>query len=106
MLNGLYGLSGGVMLAASFFSLLLPSFELAKEIGVPGTARLALAYFTPYRYSLAASAHWVYRWSDLHPADGRARPRGPLRGNIRYLYSYGHTIVRHPLKFHSSWAQV
>ncbi|MGL4989072.1 MAG: ZIP family metal transporter, partial [Cetobacterium sp.] len=36
VLNGMLGFASGVMIAASFWSLLNPAIELAKEIGLPG----------------------------------------------------------------------
>uniref|UniRef100_A0A6B2L9X2 Zinc transporter ZIP11 n=1 Tax=Arcella intermedia TaxID=1963864 RepID=A0A6B2L9X2_9EUKA len=35
LLEGMFGLSAGVMLAASFFSLLLPALEMSKNLAVP-----------------------------------------------------------------------
>ena len=36
VLDGMLGFAGGVMIAASFWSLLAPSIELAESMGLPG----------------------------------------------------------------------
>lgn len=36
VLNGMLGFASGVMIAASFWSLLNPAIELAESIGIPG----------------------------------------------------------------------
>ena len=36
MLDGMLGFAAGVMIAASFFSLLLPSIEMSESMGIPG----------------------------------------------------------------------
>ena len=36
VLDGMLGFAGGVMMAASFWSLLAPSIEMAESMGLPG----------------------------------------------------------------------
>ncbi len=45
-LDGMLGFTGGVMLAASFWSLLAPAIDLSEEMGTPGWIPASVGFFT------------------------------------------------------------
>jgi ZIP family zinc transporter len=76
LFDGMLGFAGGVMLAASYWSLLAPALEIAREQGSPPWLPAAAGFL------LGTAAMWGLDHSlpHLHPGFSRDRAEGPRTG--------------------------
>ena len=71
MLNGMLGFASGVMIAASFFSLLLPAIDMAEAMGTPGWQPAVIGFLAGGGFLLLVDKLLPH----LHP--GERSPEGP-----------------------------
>ena len=61
LMNGMMGFAAGVMIAASYFSLLAPAIDLSANLGTPGWMPAVVASWAGAFMGQAAALHWKQR---------------------------------------------